>query len=327
MKSTELNSSFNVLITSISRKIPMLKAVRRACMKLEGDINVYGGDITTNCIGKYFVDFFWPMPKISELTLELSVDYCRKNNIKAIIPSRDGELEYWASKKEELRKIGISVMVSDLPSIEICLDKLLFSQKLMAANLPVIPSFLSVKNMPSGNVVVKERYGAGSINNALNISKEKALFYSKKLDFPIFQPYIKGKEFSIDVYIDRKGLAKGAIVRSRDLIINGESQITSTISNTKLESLGCAVAEILQLYGHVLIQIIEDDRGNFHIVECNSRFGGASTLSIAAGLDTFYWFLLEASNKDISTCEFKKSPTDKTQIRYPEDIILNGPSI
>jgi carbamoyl-phosphate synthase large subunit len=327
MKKTIDLKPFNVLVTSISRKIPMLKAVKNASEKISSQIKVFGGDINYDCIGKYFVDSFWQMPKSSELSIEKIIDFCSQNNIKAIIPSRDGELHFWASIQNSLNDHGILVMVSSLEAIEICIDKLLFSQKLIEQNFTAIPSYCSVIDVQSSKIVVKERFGAGSLNIALNVSKENASQFASKLNSPLFQPFIKGKEFSVDVYIDKNGKAKGAIARSRDVIINGESQITTTFSNPKLEALCCNLVESLQLYGHIVLQILEDANGDFYIIECNSRFGGASTLSIATGLDSFYWFLLESANISLMQYAFVRSKIEKTQVRFPEDIIIDGISI
>jgi carbamoyl-phosphate synthase large subunit len=262
------------------------------------------------------------MPVTEGLTIDIVLDFCREHNIKAIIPSRDGELQFWAKMKGCLLTQGITVMVSPEEGVEICNDKLLFSQKLQEHQLPVIPSFLSVDEVGSEAVVLKEQFGAGSKKLALNISKKEAEIKATEFASPLFQPFIKGKEFSADVYVGRKGCAKGAIVRSRDLIVDGESQITTTVSNSELELLCRKVAEMLQLYGHVVFQVIEDEKHEFHLIECNARFGGASTLSIDCGLDSFYWFLLEASGVDVAEYPFLRSNEEKRQVRFPEDMVI-----
>ena len=65
-----------------------------------------------------------------------------------------------------------------------------------------------------------------------------------------------------------------------------------------------------------------DDENNFNILECNNRFGGASSLSLEVGLDTFYWFLLEVNGADLNQYPFIRSKIQKKQIRYPENLIL-----
>ena len=98
----------------------------------------------------------------------------------------------------------------------------------------------------------------------------------------------------------------------------------STFRNEKLEQLCAHFVENMSFYGHILLQVIIGETGDFHIIECNSRFGGASTLSLAAGLDSFYWCLLESQGVDIQEYPFLRSKTEKVQIRFPEDIIING---
>jgi carbamoyl-phosphate synthase large subunit len=310
--------TFNILITSISKKIPLIKAVREAANKIGSDIIIIGGDGNEDCIGKYFVDSFWHMPRTSDENKKTIVQYLIDHNIKAIIPTRDGELMFWAGLKEELYEIGI--MVSAQRSVENCLDKFKFYEVLKDA-FPVIVTSLSLEEKTSVSFVVKERLGAGSANIGINLNKEEALAHSKKMTDPIFQPYIKGIEYSVDIYLPKNGKAKGCVVRSRDLVINGESQITTTVLKPDLSKLSVALAERLDLYGHVVLQIIERDEEYF-IIECNSRFGGASTLSLSAGLDSFYWFLLEAMGEEITQYPFLESKGIKKQIRFSEDIVV-----
>ena len=83
----------------------------------------------------------------------------------------------------------------------------------------------------------------------------------------------------------------------------------------------------MELYGHVIFQLILSSNSKIHIIECNPRFGGASTASIAAGLDSFYWFILESLGENISDYPFISSKKDITQLRFPSDLITYGSSI
>jgi carbamoyl-phosphate synthase large subunit len=76
------------------------------------------------------------------------------------------------------------------------------------------------------------------------------------------------------------------------------------------------------LTGHALFQLIEDEEGSLNILECNCRFGGASSLSVAAGLDSFYWFFRECLGDDLSGVPYLPSPDGWRQIRYAEDKIV-----
>ena len=312
----------NLLVISVSRKVPLLRELRKALDKLSENGRIFGGDSDGRCIGRHFADEFWEMPLISDLKTDSLVDFCRKNRISAIIPTRDGELLYFAERRDELRKNGISVMISNPDGVRACVDKLAFYENLKAPDFRVIPTAAEISRIEADAYVAKERYGAGSRNIALDISEEDARRHAQKLKEAIFQPYVRGREYSVDIYITEKGDPKGAVVRSRDLIGRGESQVTTTARNEALEQACFAIANALELRGHLLFQAIVDEKDEFHFVECNCRFGGASSLSVAAGLDTFYWFLLESQGADISEYPFLRTQKELRQIRYAGDMII-----
>lgn len=309
----------NVLITSISKKVPLIKAVKRGVKKINSSIKVYGGDVDSNCIGKYFVDEFWQMPKLEELSEYDLLNFCKKNNIGLIIPSRDGELEYFSEIKDKLRKVGTHVMVSDLEIVKKCLDKLKFSK---IENIHAIPAVVNIEELDAKSYVVKERYGAGSRSIGIDLSKNDAITHSQSLKSPIFQPFIKGSELSVDAYVELNGNIKGIVIRKRELVVNGESQITSTFYDDELEIKFKEIIKNLYLYGHIIMQVIIDENKDIHLIECNPRFGGASTLSLKVGLDSFYWAYLESKGISIGDYPFIRSVTNIKQIRHAEDIFL-----
>jgi carbamoyl-phosphate synthase large subunit len=108
------------------------------------------------------------------------------------------------------------------------------------------------------------------------------------------------------------------------MIANGESRITATFRDPPLEQKAAAVLTRLKLRGPVVLQLLVDKAGKAHIIECNARFGGASTASIAAGLDPFYWSLLEAQGTDVSAYPFCRIPNEVRQVRVPADIYFYG---
>ena len=60
------------------------------------------------------------------------------------------------------------------------------------------------------------------------------------------------------------------------------------------------------------------------IIEVNARFGGASTASIAVGLDVWYWSLLDFFGADDQNQYiFKRLKSDIRQIRHLTDIYIN----
>lgn len=312
----------SLLVTSISKKVPLLAAVRDAmCLHRQDFSSLHGQDSDLAAIGKYFVDNFWHSKKLDEVTLDELLAYCRDNNIKAIIPTRDQDLSFYARHLHRLQDNDIHVMVSNSQTISLCNDKLHFAEHLLKKNLPAIPSYSSIEECIFPLYVVKERTSAGSTNVYLKLSRKEALAVSRRVVHPIFQPYIEGREYSIDLYRSKSGKVLGAVARERNVVIHGESQVTTTVNKPQLIELAKHVAIAINLYGHAVIQIIETRDGTLHVVECNPRFGGASTASLAKGLQSFHWFLLESSGQDPETSPFQPLIQEVMQVRYPTDRI------
>lgn len=311
-----------VLISSVSKKVPLIEAVRRAAGQLDRSTHLHGCDSDQNCLAQYFVDTFWHCPALDQCMPDQILNYCSTNQIQAIIPTRNGELAYYAEHREFFRLHGVQVMISPLEAIRICLDKKLFTDYLKQLCYPSIPTEFNPDQIETAYYVVKERFGAGSLNMGLKLSKIEALEHAAKLQYPLFQPYIEGQEYSVDLYRTLSGEIKGCIARRRDLIVNGESQITTTAKKPILEQLCCKVADSLQLYGHAVFQALETEDHHFYLIECNPRFGGASTASIAAGLETFVWFLSESRGLDLKDYPFQRIENEIRMIRYPADRMI-----
>jgi carbamoyl-phosphate synthase large subunit len=313
----------NVLITSASKKVPLVRAVQEAAHKLSPMIKVIAGDISDSATTRYVADEFWKMPGTNDTELEKLLDGCKERGIRTIIPTRDGELLFWAQRRARFAAQGIDVVVSPVASVQVCLDKLEFSKFGEMHSFPFIPTGTSPDEVGKKPYVVKERYGAGSHKIGLNLSREAALSYAKNLDNPIYQPLVEGTEISVDAWLDRNHQVKGLILRSRDQVVSGESQVTTTFRDAAIEEAVAQVLSALKLSGPVVLQIIKDANGKIHVIECNTRFGGASTTAIAAGLDIFYWTLLESFGVDIQDYAFIPVRSNLRQVRIPTDIYIH----
>ena len=63
------------------------------------------------------------------------------------------------------------------------------------------------------------------------------------------------------------------------------------------------------------------------MIECNARFGGASTTGIAAGVDSLFWSLLEARGVDVGDYPFIRIAGEIRQVRVPSDIYIHDPDL
>ena len=319
---TQTQARFSILVTSSSKKVPLLQAVKQASRKLGNAGQVWAADVDPQARTRHFADRFWHMPRLSELTTEQLVDFCTREDIRVIFLTRDGELGWFAERKAALKAAGIWVMVSGPAAVQTCLDKVLFAETLLQSGFPAIPTHTALPTVAeNARWVVKERYGAGARAIGLNLTTEQAIAHAQTLEHPIFQPYIMGEEVSVDAYFDQSHQCKGVVVRKRSIIENGESQETVTLHHAALEDMTDKLGAALGLTGHVVLQAFLLPNGEVAIIELNSRFGGASTLSIAAGLDSFFWFLLESQGQPLPLQPIQ--PTEGIrQIRYMADLLI-----
>lgn len=316
-----LVKSLNILVTSVSKKVPLIRCLRQSKENTGIVGKVIGGDANKDSIARYFVDQFWQMPIQELLTIDELLAFCTHHEIQAIIPTRDGELSFFAKHRDTLLNRGITCLISPLETVENCRNKILFYQKLADRNFPAIPAVKNPDELHCPSYVVKECFGSGSRSIGLDLSISKAKEWAKKMHSPIFQPFIRGIEYSVDVYIDKEGVSKGAIARRRELVVDGESQITISESLPEIELTCLKAAKMLGVYGHAVFQLIRDLTGHIHLIECNPRFGGGSTLSVAMGLNSFEWFMQESLQLPLSS--FKRSKKEMKQVRYAEDKLID----
>lgn len=316
-----------VLVSSASRKIPLVRAMQTAARRINRFARVVAGDISADALSAQVADEFWLMPPTRDDMLEVIIEGCRARNINVVLPTRDGELQFWSRHAERLAVHGIAVIVSSVSALTNCIDKYAFANFGISEELPVIPTTTNIDSLESTRYVVKERFGAGARQIGIDLDREQAIAHAKNLDHPIFQPYVTGLEFSVDAWVDKYHQVKGLVLRSRDSVVNGESQITTTFTNAGLNTLAKQVIEKLKLRGPVVLQAIYGNDGLMHVIECNARFGGASTTGISAGVDSLFWSLLEARGMDVENYQFIRAIGEIRQVRVPSDIYLYDPNL
>jgi len=278
----------NIIICSLSRKVPLVEAFRAA---LAGRGTLWGGDVDAGCVGRYFVDRFWEMPPLAEPGAAQEVlRFCSQEEIGLVIPTRDGELSFFAALRDEL---PVYVPIGTPDAVATCLDKLRFHDHCRAHGIPTLTTTRTLDELDGDRFVVKARQGAGGRELGLNLDRRAAAAHAQRLEEPIFQPLAHGVEHSVDVYVNRDGQVVEAAPRTRLCVYEGESSVTETVEHPQLAAAAVALAESLPLRGHLVIQGFANGT-EVALIECNARVGGASTLGFQAGVDTPRWAIEEA---------------------------------
>lgn len=316
---SSLPPKIHILVTSASAKIPLISALKTAARDISSDSIVYVGDCDRNCLAAHVEDNFLELPKLSSGSLPLFLEILKSEDINMIIPTRDGELSFFAEHKKAFKDNNIDVVVSGAEAIDICSDKLAFADFCAMNNIPGIPTYAELPESAEGKWVVKERFGAGSELLGLALSPAEAALQGRALKDPIFQPYVEGREFTADAWVSKEGEVVGVILRERQVVIAGESHVTETYSHASTEEIVKSFLMTLDFRGHIVVQGFWNQEGGAVILECNPRFGGASTCSLIAGLQSFKWSMLEVLGNEIKSREFEPTPYRLKQIRVKKD--------
>ncbi|MBG30619.1 MAG: carbamoyl-phosphate synthase [Opitutae bacterium] len=307
-----------ILFSSLSGKVSLYQSVLAQARAFHSEAQVVGGDSDPACPGRASVEEFVKTPRLTDVSQEDFAKFCQDGGFTHLIPTRDGELPYFSEAQAKLLAAGTSIMISPPRTIATCLDKLLFSEKANQLGLNAIPAFDSLDHLDAPRVTVKDRHGSGSRNICLDVKPEEAGKEALNLSEPIFQPHVEGREISADLYVDQTGVCRGAVLRWRDLVVNGESKVTTTLRHpTWEESIG-KLAVGIGLRGHGLAQAIVDHEERLQFIEINARLGGATPLSLSCGLKSIEWFLQESAGDDLETPKPFEYPAGKRLTRDDE---------
>jgi Carbamoylphosphate synthase large subunit (split gene in MJ) len=132
----------NVLITSVSRKVWLVKAFKDALKDSGLSGRVISTDINPMSCGLYVSDAHYLVPQSNDKDFIPRIqDICKKEKIGIIIPTRDGELELFAQTKAAFEAYGVDVMVSSSEVIDVCTDKHKFYKFLTDNDIPTPKTF------------------------------------------------------------------------------------------------------------------------------------------------------------------------------------------
>jgi carbamoyl-phosphate synthase large subunit len=244
---------------------------------------------------------------ISEL-LEIS----KKNNIDIIIPTVDEELRICSENKILFQQYGITIIVSDPDTLDNCLDKYKFYEKLNAANISVAKTWLlndtlNIQQIPFP-VIAKPVTGRGGRGIILVHTREELEKLGKERENYIIQEYAEGIEYSVDTLSDFSGKAIVAVPRKRLEVKGGVCWRGCIDQSQAIISESMRTVEELGIIGPACLQLILTKQGEIKIFELNPRIGGTISLTIQAGVDILDLTIKLWKNESISENEliFKK---------------------
>ena len=274
----------NILITAASRRVFLTRLFREALRPVGG--KVIAVDYESHSPALFFADKRYKVPLVSDPNyISLVREICVKENVKLVIPTIDPELILWAKAKEEMKKSGIQVSISNEETIGTFTDKLNTYRAFKKENIPFPHTFIpnAGRKPETYPLFVKPRKGRGSVGAFAVRNEKEFLFFSEYVKDPVMQTYLDGKEFTVDAFFDRDGQLIRCVPRWRLVIRSGVSDRGITFSNPALTELIQKIGRAFRFEGAINVQgkIFGEQISFFEI---NPRFSGGIQLSAVSGI-------------------------------------------
>lgn len=317
----------NVMLTSVGRRAYMVKYFKEV-LKDSGRVYVCNSD--NRSIAFKYADECVISPLIYDKAyIPFLLEYCTKNKMDIVIPLFDIDILMISKNKKEFEKIGVRAIVSDKELVSICNDKWLTYNFLRdhAFNTPL--SFIDIRealksiedkklNYP---IVVKPRYGCGSIGVTTAYDKEDLVYLTKKVNEDIknsylsyesadaankviYQEYLKGQEYGADIINNLDGDVQNIIIRKKLAMRSGETDIAQLVEDSAVRDTLLRLGRITKHVANMDCDIFLTD-GRIYILEMNARFGGGYPFSHMGGCNLpkaiIDWTLGKEIDKNILT--------------------------
>jgi HAD superfamily hydrolase (TIGR01549 family) len=281
----KVDSMIRILFTGVGRRIELLQAFRSAALVLNKDLIIYGADMSGTAPALVYCDYVRRVVAMKDPAyINNLLEICQEDSIDLIIPTIDTDLLLLSENREKFKNVGTKVMISDINKIQICRDKNYTSQFFIDCGLHAPIPVNNWKEYKSGfPAFIKPKDGSGSINAFRADNVEELEMYAGQIDEYIVQPFVDGREYTIDIFCDWYGNPITITPRERLQVRAGEVLQTQICMDQLMIDESRAICKEFKPCGPLTVQLIRDNANVDWFIEINPRFGGGSPLSMKAG--------------------------------------------
>ena len=237
----------------------------------------------------------------------------------ALVSTVAEELIALAEGEAELQASGLATWLPDPTAVHACIDKWRFAQVLEAAGLNGPATALGTADGVPGPWIVKPRRGRGSRGVHAVERKDELAWVLPRVDEPIVQTRLDGREFTIDCLVDRDGELAAAVPRWRIETKAGVSTKGRTFADELLCKEAAVVLAAVGLTGPANVQGFVAVDGSATFVEVNPRFSGGLPLALASGADLVGEYLRGVMGETLRRDRLAFRP-GLTMVRHYEEI-------
>ncbi len=315
----------NILLTSVGRRVELVRAFRAAYEKCHYTGQIVGTDIDWLAPALHFVDrpVLVPQCRSAEYIPAL-VEVCQSEQIDLVLPLIDPDIPVLSAHRGRFASTGARLAVVSESAAQIAGDKWDAYRFFSSLDLAVPQSWLPETVPDSGlayPVFIKPRGGSAAENTFRVDDGNELDFLLKRITSPIIQELLPGPEITCDVLTDLAGEPLAVVQRQRISVRGGEAIKSRTVHVPGLDEACRQVARKLPAIGPITVQCMM--KGNLPcFIEINARLGGGLPLAIAAGLDVPAALLAMAAGDDPQP-HIQPYRLGVTMTRFDESIFLN----
>lgn len=318
----------NILITSVGKRVSLVKIFKKELKKVYPKGKVYAVDLDPQLSSAAHVaDGAFKVPHVKEQEyLDSIIDICVKNKITLIIPTIDPELIILAQNEKKLLEYGIKAVISSPEFIKKCRDKRQIHLLFEDLGIKIAKEFS--KENYTLPIFIKPIDGSRSVDTFLILKQEDFTdyhFQNEKLMFLEYLDHDFYEEYTCDLFYSKNHELKCVVPRKRIEVRDGEVNKGKTERNVLLDYIKERMQFIDGARGCLTVQFFKHKENNNIVgIEINPRFGGGFPLTYLAGANYVKWIIDEYLFDETINEDFDCWEDNLLMLRYDDEILVHG---
>lgn len=278
---------YNILITSVGKRVALIRAFRETLAKFFIDAKVYTTDMNPEMApAGYMADECIQVPRCTTNGyVDLLLQICKEKEIGLIVPTIDTELLILANNRSKFEELGVVLSVPSLEFVTVCRDKRNTGEFLKTHGIRVPkeidkyhPTFPLFAKPYDGSLSTNLHYITKADELTEVILNDPKLLFMEYIDKKVY------KEYTVDMYYGADNKLKCLVPRERIEIRAGEINKGRTQKGFLLDYIKERMEHVDGCVGCVCLQLFYNEATRDIVgIEINPRFGGGYPQSYAAG--------------------------------------------
>lgn len=280
-----MSSQINILMLGGAKRVSMARLFRKAADVREIKLSLFSYELSEYVPiaseAKVINGLRWHDPAV----IEDIGSIVEREHINIVIPFVDPSIALAARLREKIPELYVPT--GSITDAEIMLDKIAADREFRNVGIAVPATLDDGAVLP---LIAKPRYGSASkgivvLRDVSDLERYKSV-YDAKHEY-IIQEYIADREeYTVDCFVDSRGVITACQPRIRLATAGGEVTDTVTVDDSELIMASRNALTALGLRGAVTVQWLRDlTDGRLMLMEINPRLGGGAVVSVYAGSD------------------------------------------